>query len=168
MKCNNISFLGERVTLQGWTGYRGGLDVKSNSTGTHSSATKHEGISIMFHVAPMLFDECRQRIIGNDITVFVWLEEGKWYPSALSSQVLHNQIIIRPIPSVGGPIKVKVEICGREGTESSNPPNVERVWELNDELREFLLRKAINCERAAWNCNTKAEINKNLYKSIFG
>jgi hypothetical protein len=27
-------------------------------------------------------------ILGNDISVFVWLEDGQWSPSNLSSQVL--------------------------------------------------------------------------------
>lgn len=50
-----LNFLGERVKLQGWTGYRGGLDVKNNTTGTHSVHTMFgDGLEIMFHVSTLL------------------------------------------------------------------------------------------------------------------
>ena len=53
-----LEWLGERITLKGWSKYRGGLDVKSkpiifcnlpvaNTTGTHSVYTEHRGYEIM-------------------------------------------------------------------------------------------------------------------------
>ena len=35
-----LSIIGDRVELQGWPNYRGGLDVKTNTTGTYSVYTK--------------------------------------------------------------------------------------------------------------------------------
>ena len=49
-----LDFLGERIELKGWKGYRAGLDVKENQTGTHSYYTKWQGYEVMFHVSPML------------------------------------------------------------------------------------------------------------------
>jgi hypothetical protein len=50
-----LHWIGERVKLQGWTGYRGGLDVKNNSTGTESVHTMFgDGLEIMFHVCTLL------------------------------------------------------------------------------------------------------------------
>lgn len=49
-----LSFLGEKIELKGWKYFRGGLDVKSGSTGTHSLYTKFYDYEIMFHVAPWL------------------------------------------------------------------------------------------------------------------
>lgn len=77
-----LDFLGERVTLEGWEGFRAGLDVKSNlsrspltsgnTTGTNSVYTRHENLELMFHVAPLLpyYREDKQQVerkrhIGN-------------------------------------------------------------------------------------------------------
>lgn len=46
--------LGDTVDLHGWTGYRGGLDVKDNTTGVQSLYTMFEGHEVMFHVSVML------------------------------------------------------------------------------------------------------------------
>jgi hypothetical protein len=55
-----------------------------------------------------------------------------------------NQIVLRPVPADGAnPLRVKVEICGREGTEQSTPPNTDTLWVMNEDLREFLLRKGM-------------------------
>lgn len=45
-----LDFLGERIQLKGFTGFRGGLDVKTDTTGSHSVYTKfRDGFEIMFH-----------------------------------------------------------------------------------------------------------------------
>lgn len=49
-----LEFLGERIELNGWTGYRAGLDVSQDLTGTHSYYTKWQSHEIMFHVATCL------------------------------------------------------------------------------------------------------------------
>lgn len=42
-----LSLLGTKVRLQGWNKFSGGLDVKLDSTGTHSIFTEFKGIEIM-------------------------------------------------------------------------------------------------------------------------
>ena len=49
-----LDFLGERILLKGWKNFRGGLDVKSGTTGTHSIHTVHDKYEIMFHVSTLL------------------------------------------------------------------------------------------------------------------
>jgi RAP1 GTPase activating protein 1 len=51
---NFLNFLGERIELKGWKGYRAGLDINDNQTGSHSYYTKWQGYEIMFHVSPLL------------------------------------------------------------------------------------------------------------------
>ena len=54
---NSVKFLqiiGTKITLEGFTGFRAGLDVKGNSTGVHSVYTSHRSYQIMFHVSTML------------------------------------------------------------------------------------------------------------------
>lgn len=42
-----LNFLGERITLEGWDKFRGGLDCKKNTTGTQSVYTKFRDFQIM-------------------------------------------------------------------------------------------------------------------------
>jgi len=49
-----LMFLGDKIELFGFEGFRGGLDVKGNTTGKYSIFTKHLGYSIMFHVSTLL------------------------------------------------------------------------------------------------------------------
>jgi hypothetical protein len=47
-----LSVLGDKIELQGWNQYRGGLDVKTNTTGTYSVYTKfRDQFEIMYHTA---------------------------------------------------------------------------------------------------------------------
>jgi RAP1 GTPase activating protein 1 len=46
--------MGETITLKGYSGYTGGLDTKSDTTGTKSVCTKFRGYSVMYHVVPHL------------------------------------------------------------------------------------------------------------------
>lgn len=49
-----LNFLGDKVELKGWQGFRAGLDVRTGTTGTHSIFTKFMELSIMFHVSTFL------------------------------------------------------------------------------------------------------------------
>lgn len=66
-----IEFMGDKVELQGWTKYNGGLDTESKNfrvffsffylflyiagtTGTHSIYLQNSGIEVMFHVSTMI------------------------------------------------------------------------------------------------------------------
>ncbi|KJE90553.1 hypothetical protein CAOG_08551 [Capsaspora owczarzaki ATCC 30864] len=80
-----LKVLGDKVELKGWPYFRAGLDVKDNTTGTHSVYTRFSNYEIMFHVSTLLpFAEGdkqqleRKRHIGNDICAIVFedLPEG--------------------------------------------------------------------------------------------
>lgn len=67
-------------------------------------------------------------------------------------------VVIRPIPRMNKlePVKVRVQIIVREGIKAAFPPlDSEKIWELDEDLRKFLLEKCINLERAAWHCPNK-------------
>ncbi len=49
-----LDLLGDKVTLKGWTGYKGGLDTKNNMTGETSIFTEFEEHQLMFHVSTLL------------------------------------------------------------------------------------------------------------------
>ncbi|XP_071988682.1 rap1 GTPase-activating protein 1-like [Engystomops pustulosus] len=49
-----LEFLGEKINLQNFKGFRGGLDVSQGQTGTESVYTTFRGHEIMFHVSTKL------------------------------------------------------------------------------------------------------------------
>jgi len=148
-----LEHLGDKIQIKGWQRYRADLDTKTTTTGTHSVYTVWEGLEIMFHVSTMLTDECRQRIIGNDIVVIIFQESGKWDPNLIRSQVLHGQIIIQPVHFPGGQIKYNIATAVKNGVPVSRPSLTGKLYDLNDDMREFILQKCVNIERAAWHCN---------------
>lgn len=91
-----LDFLGDRIPLQGWSKYTGGLDVKSGSTGEHSVYKEVDGIAIMFHVCTLLPAQVhdlqrveRKRHIGNDVVTFVFKEgDEPFNPPILTSQFI--------------------------------------------------------------------------------
>jgi len=144
--------MGDKIQLKGWKRYRADLDTKTNATGSHSIYTLWEGLEIMFHVNTMLTDECRQRIIGNDIVVIVFQESGKWDPSFITSQVLHGQLLIQPIHFPDGVVRYSIATAVKSGVPFSRPSLNGKLYELNEDMRELILQKCINIERAAWHC----------------
>ena len=51
---NFLKIIGTKIELNGWTGFRAGLDVRTGSTGKSSVHTVHKDTEIMFHVSTML------------------------------------------------------------------------------------------------------------------
>mmetsp|Transcript_43842 Transcript_43842/g.110542 ORF Transcript_43842/g.110542 Transcript_43842/m.110542 type:complete len:502 (-) Transcript_43842:16-1521(-) len=100
-----LESIGNRVELQTWKGFRGGLDCKQNSTGTHSIHTFYKSFDIMFHVSTLLpfFPDDSQQIerkrhLGNDIIMIIYKEGGGPVdPSLFKTQFVHVYIVISPV-----------------------------------------------------------------------
>ena len=99
-----LGFMGEKIELKGWKGYRAGLDVNENQTGTHSVYTKWQGYEVMFHVSTLLpFNASdkqqleRKRHVGNDIVIIVFQDSDKPFQmSTLTSKQNHVVAFISP------------------------------------------------------------------------
>lgn len=153
-----LNFLGDRVKLKGWTKFRGGLDVKSNTTGEHSVYTQISNFEIMFHVSVFLpffpNDEQqveRKRHLGNDVVVFVFKETSEPFnPAWIKSEFNHIFLVVQVDHKTEDKTFYKVSIASRDGVHSYEPslPHPP-VFEKNDRFKDFLLTKAINSERAA-------------------
>lgn len=97
-----LQFLGDKIKLKDWNNFRGGLDVKHDSTGTHSVYTKFKRFELMFHVSTMLpFSKAdeqqleRKRHLGNDIVILVFLDKGaRFNPAVIRSQMNYVFIVI--------------------------------------------------------------------------
>ncbi|TNN81136.1 Rap1 GTPase-activating protein 1 [Liparis tanakae] len=152
-----LSLLGETVRLQGFSGFRGGLDVCHGQTGSEAVFTSFHGREIMFHVATKLpFTEGdpqqlqRKRHIGNDIVALVYQEGPTPFLSdVIKSHFLHCFLVVRRTqgPEETGGAAYQVSVTAREdvppfGPVLPDPP----IFTDSSLLREFLLTKLINAE----------------------
>jgi RAP1 GTPase activating protein 1 len=153
--------IGEKIELKGWENWAGELDVRCNTTGTHSLYTMWQGYEIMFHVASFLPYSSvdpqqieRKRFIGNDIVVLIFKEGNTPFPpDVLHSHFNHVFIVVTPdyeMKKKTNKTFYRLSIACKEGVPPY-PPDFPKdyLFEKGEEFREFLLVKLINAERAA-------------------
>uniref|UniRef100_A0A674MST1 GTPase-activating Rap/Ran-GAP domain-like protein 3 n=1 Tax=Takifugu rubripes TaxID=31033 RepID=A0A674MST1_TAKRU len=161
-----LGLLGDSVTLQGWAGYRGGLDTKNDTTGIKSIYTVYQGHELMFHVSTMLpySKENKQQVerkrhIGNDIVTIVFQEgddaSSSFKPSMIRSHFTHIFALVR-YNSQNNSYRLKIfseESVPLFGPPLPSPP----VFTDHQEFRDFLLVKLINGEKATLETPTFAQ-----------
>jgi len=153
-----INFLGDRVKLKNFGKYRGGLDVKGDTTGTESIHTLYSGYEIMFHVSTLLpYQENdpqrveRKRHLGNDVVIIIFKEGNQPFdPLLIHSQFNHLFFVIEKIPSEDKKTRYKMAVITKGGVKQHTPlmPN-SPIFEKSEDFRNFLLAKCINSERIA-------------------
>ncbi|XP_077162764.1 GTPase-activating Rap/Ran-GAP domain-like protein 3 isoform X2 [Paroedura picta] len=161
-----LSLLGDTITLKGWTGYRGGLDTKNDTTGIYSVYTVYQGHEIMFHVSTMLpySKENKQQVerkrhIGNDIVTIVF-QEGEesspaFKPSMIRSHFTHIFALVRYNKQNDS---YRLKIFSEESVPLFGPPLPSPpVFTDHQEFRDFLLVKLINGEKATLETPTFAQ-----------
>ncbi|XP_027470101.1 GTPase-activating Rap/Ran-GAP domain-like protein 3 isoform X1 [Zalophus californianus] len=161
-----LNLLGDKITLKGWTGYRGGLDTKNDTTGMHSVYTVYQGHEIMFHVSTMLpySKENKQQVerkrhIGNDIVTIVF-QEGEepspaFKPSMIRSHFTHIFALVRYDQQNDN---YRLKIFSEESVPLFGPPLPSPpVFTDHQEFRDFLLVKLINGEKATLETPTFAQ-----------
>ncbi|XP_060769195.1 GTPase-activating Rap/Ran-GAP domain-like protein 3 isoform X2 [Neoarius graeffei] len=161
-----LNLLGDTICLQGWAGYRGGLDTKNDTTGIHSIYTVYQGHELMFHVSTMLpySKENKQQVerkrhIGNDIVTIVFQEgddaSPSFKPSMIRSHFTHIFALVR-YSSQNDSYRLKIfseESVPLFGPPLPSPP----VFTDHQEFRDFLLVKLINGEKATLETPTFAQ-----------
>jgi RAP1 GTPase activating protein 1 len=106
-----MGWLGKHIKLKGYKGFKGGLDVEHNTTGTHSYVTDAHGFDIMFHVSTELPHSSfnpqqveRKRHIGNDVVVIIY-QDGPtakpFSPTSITSKFNHVYIVVQAVHSAG-------------------------------------------------------------------
>jgi hypothetical protein len=167
-----MDMLAERVRLQGWQKYAGGLNTQNNSTGFESYYTEFLGFNMMFHVNSLLEDDgseqqlSRKRFIGNDLVVIVFLEgEEPFDASMITSQMCHTFIVVKKIGTK--PTRYRVSVVAKAGVPAFSPflpfPN---EFEKSEKLRQFLLAKALNGNRATFQAKTFLQKTKRTRKDL--
>ncbi len=159
-----LAFLGEKIELDGWEGFRGGLDVRSGSTGKYTVYTEYNPgkCPILFHVSTFLpFDSNndqqleRKRHIGNDLVVIVFQDssETPFRPAEVSSRMIHVLVVVRPVKFEDRPDETwyRVAVVSKAKTPRFAPvfENV-TLFKKGAAFRELLLQKLLNAERACY------------------
>ena len=156
-----FNLIGKKIQLKGYTGYNSGLDVKGDSTGTHSLMNRYKNVEIMFHVSTMLKHEeqdeqklMKKKYIGNDVVVIIFKEikdkKDEINLDSFVTQMNHVFIIVTPVMEKGKP-KYRVCVACKTAVPAFLPhfPEEGNLFDRNAEFIDWLLLKAINGERAA-------------------
>eukprot|EP01117_Protostelium_nocturnum_P008358 TRINITY_DN2984_c0_g1_i1.p1 TRINITY_DN2984_c0_g1~~TRINITY_DN2984_c0_g1_i1.p1 ORF type:complete len:1047 (+),score=392.59 TRINITY_DN2984_c0_g1_i1:3496-6636(+) len=155
-----LETIGEKITLEGWEDYRGGLDNRNNNTGTHSIYTRHMKFEIMFHVTPLLpfrpLDSQqleRKRHTGNDVVVVIFKDDDKPFDiRKLKSHYNHVFCIIQVDKEKSNQNETwyRLAFANKSGVIPYGPKVPELCLKGSD-FRELFLTKLISAEKAAMN-----------------
>ncbi|CAF1101802.1 unnamed protein product [Rotaria sp. Silwood1] len=176
-----LDFIGTHVKLKDFQGFRGGLDVKSDHTGTESIYEQFNNHEIMFHVSTLLpYSKTerqqleRKRHIGNDIVAIVFQEtETIFDPECIASQFLHVYLVITPLDNDG--TRFKVSVIHRDSVPLFGPfINHSNSFHCDHTFKQWLLTKLINAEIASCKASTfqkyqertRMNLFENLYRTL--
>ncbi|KAL5015173.1 hypothetical protein ScPMuIL_009443 [Solemya velum] len=170
-----LNFLGDRVKLKEFKGYRGGLDTQHGQTGAESVYTTFRDKELMFHVSTLLpyttadpQQVQRKRHIGNDIVAIVFQEENTpFVPDMIASHFLHAYIIIQPVRMPGLGTGYKVAVTARDDVPVFGPVLTSpAIFSKTDEFRNFLITKLINAEMACYKADQFAKLEKRTREAL--
>uniref|UniRef100_A0A8B9JBH2 RAP1 GTPase activating protein n=1 Tax=Astyanax mexicanus TaxID=7994 RepID=A0A8B9JBH2_ASTMX len=124
-----LEFLGEKIDLHDFKGFRGGLDVTHGQTGTESIYHNFHNKEVMFHVSTKLpYTEGdtqqlqRKRHIGNDIVAIVFQEENTpFVPDMIASNFLHAYIVVQAENACSDNVLYKVSVTSRDDVPFFGP-----------------------------------------------
>ncbi|GAB1604461.1 signal-induced proliferation-associated 1-like protein 2 isoform X2 [Argonauta hians] len=153
-----LECIGNRVRLKGFEKYRGQLDNKMDSTGTHSIYATFNDYEIMFHVSTLLpftpsnkQQLLRKRHIGNDIVTIVFQEPGAlpFTPKSVRSHFQHVFLIVQVHNPNTPQVSYSVAVSRCKDVPPFGPPIPENTFSKGPEFTNFLFAKVINGENAA-------------------
>ncbi|OAF65559.1 RapA guanosine triphosphatase-activating protein B [Intoshia linei] len=177
-----LRILGKKVKLKGFKGFDGGLDVSGNCTsGEYTIYTKYCNKEVMFHVSTMLPHRAsdsqyllRKRHIGNNVVTIVFQEEKSepFDPSKIISKLQQIFIVVRIIRSKANEVSYRIAVVRSSSIPYFGPPlEYKQTFKHNQNLRDYILTKAVNAENAASQINKLKDIKirhrLNNLKSFF-
>ncbi|KAG7472201.1 hypothetical protein MATL_G00106390 [Megalops atlanticus] len=164
-----LEFLGQKIELHDFKGFRGGLDVTHGQTGTESVYHNFRSKEIMFHVSTKLpYTEGdtqqlqRKRHIGNDIVAIVFQEENTpFVPDMIASNFLHAYVVVQVENPCSDNVLYKVSVTARDDVPFFGPALPDpAVFRKGPEFHEFLLTKLINAEYACYKADKFAKLEE--------
>ncbi|KAL1021009.1 hypothetical protein UPYG_G00007540 [Umbra pygmaea] len=170
-----LEFLGEKVKLHDFKGFRGGLDVTHGQTGTESVYHNYRNKEVMFHVSTKLpYTEGdsqqlqRKRHIGNDIVAIVFQDESTpFVPDMIASNFLHAYIVVQVTNACTDSVLYKVSVTARDDVPFFGPPLPDpAVFRKGPEFHEFLFTKLINAEYACYKAEKFAKLEERTRSAL--
>ncbi|KAI2649761.1 Rap1 GTPase-activating protein 1 [Labeo rohita] len=170
-----LEFLGQKIELHDFKGFRGGLDVTHGQTGSESVYHNFHNKEIMFHVSTKLpYTEGdtqqlqRKRHIGNDIVAIVFQEENTpFVPDMIASNFLHAYVVVQVENACSDNVLYKVSVTARDDVPFFGPPLPNpAIFKKGPEFREFLLTKLINAEYACYKAEKFAKLEERTRSAL--
>ncbi|KTF87509.1 hypothetical protein cypCar_00023182, partial [Cyprinus carpio] len=143
-----LEFLGQKIKLHDFKGFRGGLDVTHGQTGSESLQKK--------------------RHIGNDIVAIVFQEENTpFVPDMIASNFLHAYVVVQVENACSDNVLYKVSVTARDDVPFFGPPLPSpAIFKKGPEFREFLLTKLINAEYACYKAEKFAKLEERTRSAL--
>ncbi|XP_069389752.1 rap1 GTPase-activating protein 1 isoform X4 [Paralichthys olivaceus] len=170
-----LEFLGHKIELHDFKGFRGGLDVTHGQTGTESIYTSFHNKEIMFHVSTKLpYTEGdsqqlqRKRHIGNDIVAIMFQEENTpFVPDMIQSNFLHAYVVVQVESACTDNVTYKVSVTARDDVPFFGPALPDpAIFKKGPEFREFLFTKLINAEYACYKAEKFAKLEERTRSAL--
>ncbi|XP_030584837.1 rap1 GTPase-activating protein 1 isoform X2 [Archocentrus centrarchus] len=170
-----LEFLGQKIELHDFKGFRGGLDVTHGQTGTESVYTNFHNKEIMFHVSTKLpYTEGdsqqlqRKRHIGNDIVAIVFQEENTpFVPDMIQSNFLHAYVVVQVENACTGDVTYKVSVTARDDVPFFGPALPDpAIFKKGPTFHEFLFTKLINAEYACYKAEKFAKLEERTRSAL--
>ncbi|XP_051735437.1 rap1 GTPase-activating protein 1 isoform X10 [Ctenopharyngodon idella] len=170
-----LEFLGHKIELHDFKGFRGGLDVTHGQTGSESVYHNFHNKEIMFHVSTKLpFTDGdtqqlqRKRHIGNDIVAIVFQEESTpFVPDMIASNFLHAYVVVQVENACSDNVLYKVSVTARDDVPFFGPPLPNpAIFKKGPEFHEFLLTKLINAEYACYKAEKFAKLEERTRSAL--
>uniref|UniRef100_A0AAR2JNA2 Rap-GAP domain-containing protein n=1 Tax=Pygocentrus nattereri TaxID=42514 RepID=A0AAR2JNA2_PYGNA len=170
-----LEFLGQKIELHDFKGFRGGLDVTHGQTGIESVYHNFHNKEIMFHVSTKLpYTEGdsqqlqRKRHIGNDIVAIVFQEENTpFVPDMIASNFLHAYVVVQVENACTDNVLYKVSVTARDDVPFFGPALPDpAVFRKSPEFHEFLLTKLINAEYSCYKAEKFAKLEERTRSAL--
>lgn len=170
-----LDFLGDKIDLHDFKGFRGGLDVTHGQTGLESVYHNYRNKEVMFHVSTKLpFTEGdtqqlqRKRHIGNDIVAIVFQEENTpFVPDMIASNFLHAYVVVQPVNPCSDNTLYKVSVTARDDVPFFGPALPDpAIFRKGPEFHEFLFTKLINAEYACYKADKFAKLEERTRSAL--
>uniref|UniRef100_A0AAQ5ZJH7 Rap-GAP domain-containing protein n=1 Tax=Amphiprion ocellaris TaxID=80972 RepID=A0AAQ5ZJH7_AMPOC len=170
-----LEFLGRKIELHDFKGFRGGLDVTHGQTGTESIYTNFHNKEVMFHVSTKLpYTEGdsqqlqRKRHIGNDIVAIVFQEENTpFVPDMIQSNFLHAYVVVQVENTCTDNVTYKVSVTARDDVPFFGPALPDpAIFKKGPEFHEFLFTKLINAEYACYKAEKFAKLEERTRSAL--
>ncbi|XP_041747532.1 rap1 GTPase-activating protein 1 isoform X2 [Coregonus clupeaformis] len=170
-----LEFLGDKIELHDFKGFRGGLDITHGQTGTESVYTNFHNKEIMFHVSTKLpYTEGdsqqlqRKRHIGNDIVAILFQEENTpFVPDMIASNFLHAYVVVQVENACSDNVTYKVSVTARDDVPFFGPALPDpAIFKKGHEFHEFLFTKLINAEYACYKAEKFAKLEERTRSAL--